>query len=248
MIDLHTHILPAIDDGAKTREESLAIINELYSQGVDTIVFTPHYYAQKRSVEEFLIERQNAFDSIKDGIPVDVKTVLAAEVNIGALAGKDFRQIKPLAIQNTEYIMLEMPHRGEWTDHLFDKIDNIMYTTDLTPIIVHAEKYSAVLTKPNLLQRLIDMGCLIQVTCDSFLENTPFMKAMLKHGQAHCLGSDAHNMEARKPKYFEAVDFLQKHGGNELEKMQENMTAVLDNKTVQTYDGGAIKKVFGFYF
>lgn len=233
MIDLHTHIIPGIDDGAKDAEESVKILEELKNQGVDTIVFTPHYYCQNRSVDDFLQQRSQAFDSIKDIIPNGIKTVLGAEVNIDNYRSKDFKYLSPLAISGTDYILIEMPHSAEWNSALLVKIENLIDTTYLTPIIAHAEKFSSPQKNPSLISELISMGCLIQCTCDSFLHDMPFAKTLLKKRQVHCLGSDAHNMKERFPIYNDGSNFLAKQfGQSQLDIIQNNMKLILQNKPV----------------
>ena len=233
MIDLHTHILPAIDDGAKDTVESVKILEELKKQGVDTVVLTPHYYCQKRSVDDFLQQRSQSFDSIKEHIPEGIKTVLGAEVNIDSYRSKDFKCLSPLAISGTDYILIEMPHSVDWTSSLLDKIENLIDSTYLIPIIAHAEKYTSPQKKPSLINDLISMGCLIQCTCDSFLHNMPFAKALIKNRQVHCLGSDAHNMKDRYPVYNDGTNFLAKQfGQQQLDLIQNNMELILQNKQI----------------
>ena len=82
LYDMHSHILPAFDDGAKTIEDSLALIDCLKKQGVSNICLTPHYYTNERSFEDFLTKRQQAFEKFRPYIPQDVNIVLGAEVYV----------------------------------------------------------------------------------------------------------------------------------------------------------------------
>ena len=82
MIDIHTHILPCLDDGAKTKAEALELLQMLKAQGVKSVALTPHYYGKKYSVEDFLLERERAFAEIQKEIPENMQVFLGAEVHL----------------------------------------------------------------------------------------------------------------------------------------------------------------------
>lgn len=110
-IDFHTHILPGIDDGSRNVEMSLRMLAAQREQQVDEIVATPHFYAQKDSVEEFLLRRQRSYEKLKTAMEengFDQKLYLAAEVyyfqGIGS-AG----MIPKLCVEGTQTLLLEMP-------------------------------------------------------------------------------------------------------------------------------------------
>ena len=114
-IDFHTHILPGIDDGSRNVEMSLRMLAAQREQQVDEIVATPHFYAQKDSVEEFLLRRQCSYEKLKTKMAetnLDQKLHLAAEVyyfqGIGS-AG----MIPKLCVEGTQTLLLEMPF-AQW--------------------------------------------------------------------------------------------------------------------------------------
>jgi len=82
MIDLHTHILPNIDDGSQSVEESCALLSDLAAQGVDGVVFTPHYYGIRHGAETFLKNRDEAYERFKDAYKGDSKLYFGCECNI----------------------------------------------------------------------------------------------------------------------------------------------------------------------
>ena len=81
MTDIHTHILPGIDDGAKDEKVSEEMLSALYAQGVRRVVFTPHYYGNHRSPQDFLKLRSEAYEKIKGVVPAGMQTALGAEVH-----------------------------------------------------------------------------------------------------------------------------------------------------------------------
>lgn len=85
MIDFHTHILPGIDDGAKSLEESLSLLKMEQEQGVDTIVLTPHYFHERQSLDAFLQQRNTAYEQLRHAAErekISINFHLGAEVRL----------------------------------------------------------------------------------------------------------------------------------------------------------------------
>ena len=119
MIDIHSHILPGVDDGAENLEISVELLKSQYKQGITTVVATPHFYPANNSVENFIKKRNLAFEelnnyirnnSIKD-IP---EIILGAEIHFSTdICNVD---IRPLLIENTNFVLFELPYNfsGSW--------------------------------------------------------------------------------------------------------------------------------------
>lgn len=251
MIDFHTHILFGLDDGANNVDESLELIKSLKEQGVDKIVLTPHYYFNNMPEEGFFILRERNLKTLKEAVQsrgIDVKLYPACEVYLSKTGLTE--NIAKYNIRGTRYIMLELPHRTSFNKGIFDKITNIMNYTGLVPVIAHAERYPAVLSKPELISQLILMGCLIQINTTSLFSGRLKRLAfkMLKMGQVHCLGTDCHNV-GRPPIYREAAELIKKTFGEEcFGRLQQNMEDILSDKTITVDKVKPIKKIFGFYY
>ena len=170
MIDLHTHILPGIDDGAEDEEVSAKLLDALVSQGVSKIVFTSHYYGRKRSPRQYLEARAAAFAQIKNLIPADVEIFLGAEVHFTKQMAAANDSLCSLAIGDTRYILLELPFNAPWDRGLWNRLGDFISDTDYIPVIAHVERYKEVWKKPVLLSVLKDMGCLLQVNTGAFLD------------------------------------------------------------------------------
>ena len=250
MIDIHTHILPHIDDGAKDTEMSIAMLKAEVKQGVDTVVLTSHYYGKKRSPSEFLQQRNSLYAHIKPRIPADLKVILGAEVHFTGVNNAEYGELCKLAIEGTKYILIEFPFTNAWTKSLPDRLNDFIYYTDYTPIIAHAERYKEIWKKPSLITDLISMGCLIQVNLSSFVDKRAqrLAYAMLKHGYVHCLGTDAHDMGVRAPSWS-VIKQLEAEGyAAELQRAQEIMQKVVEGEQVRVELGTPIKKFLGKYF
>ena len=110
LTDYHCHILPGIDDGSPDAETSLAMIEMMRTQGVERIIATPHFYAhEERSLTEYLIRREEAFDSIADFAVIKnifLGAEIAIEHGISMISGID-----KLAMEESDMILLELPFR-----------------------------------------------------------------------------------------------------------------------------------------
>ena len=241
MIDFHTHILPNIDDGAKSVSVSTALLELEVMQGVREIVFTPHYYG-KRPIEQFLAVRDEALRQIQPFIPDGIKIRTGAEVYFTGVNDPNFENLCALAIAGTKCVMLEFPFKMGWSARMFDRVEKFIAETGYTPVIAHLERYDEVLKKPALATALAEMGCLLQLNTNAFLrkDTQKFAFAMLKHGLVHCLGTDTHNMEGRAPDYAEAQTA-------EWAKAQLDMRKALDGELVIPAFT-PVKKLFKWYF
>lgn len=250
MIDMHTHILPHLDDGAKDTASALELLRLEVEQGVEEVVFTSHFYGKHRSPEQFLEKRNAAYARLKEHFPEGLKTRLGAEVHFTGRNMPENDALCKLAIEGTKYILIEFPFTTAWTGELLDRLNDFILETGYTPIIAHAERYSEIQKNPALISELVYMGCLIQVNVGSFLDKKErkLAFAILKHGFAHCLGTDAHDPISRKPKIIEAKLAVEKAGYLELwNRAEEIMQAVLKDEEVVPEMGTPIKKIFGFY-
>ena len=251
MIDFHTHILPHIDDGAKDSKMAVQIMENARSQGVTDILFTPHYYGKRRNPVRFLEKRAEAFATLQGKIPDGVRVYLGAEVHFTGMNMPDFDELAKLSIEDTKYILFELPFTTKWNSFLIDTIREFIDETDYTPIIAHVERYEDVLKRPSLVTDFIRMGCLIQVNTHAFLNKREkgFAFTLLKHGLIHCLGTDTHDNDSRAPDYAQAKEVVEQAGfAEEWGKIQQNMRTILDGGNVQVEQGKPVKKFFGKYF
>ena len=146
--------------------------------------------------------------------------------------------------------MLELPFCPKYSERLFERIESFIAETDCIPLIAHVDRYPAVWKKPNIVGRLIDMGCVIQLNADAFAvkEIKGFAKVVLERGMAHAIGSDMHNMDKRAPslcKYTEAIPAfgLEAQGA----RVMETAADILADRIVKT-ENKPIRKFFGKYF
>ena len=212
MIDLHTHILPNMDDGATNAQVSAQLLQMELEQGVTQVALTPHYYG-RRSVDDFIDKRQKALDSIKQYVPKGMKVIVGAEVLLTGVNDPTDDALCALAIEGTKYVLFELPFQ-RWRESLLERIADFIEETGYTPIIAHVERYVEALKNPSVLTYLAELGCLIQVNASAFLDKRlkRFAFALLKKGLVHCIGTDAHNLENSTVDYAEAKSAIEKKG------------------------------------
>lgn len=251
MIDFHTHILPCIDDGAASLEESLALLGALEAQGVGTVVLTPHYYGRKRDVEYFLEKRARAYRMLCEAYQGGIRLLQGCECNLDTCANTDVSSLRPLALEGTRYILAELSFRPQWTkgDLFFRRLKELKEEEGLTPVIAHAELYPALRHRPEWAAALIEAGCLLQINCDSVINagKRGLVRALLSHGQVHCLGSDTHDPRKRPPRYGAAAALLKERNENIWAGIQENMRKILADLPLRFAAGEPVKKtVLGY--
>ena len=218
MTDLHTHILPEMDDGSGSVLESLSLLQMEREQGVDTVILTPHLYREREPVARFLERRQAAFDRLraeltqvtqKDG----PKLLLGAEVAwFPSLMGEE--QLDRLCLGGTRYLLLEL-HFEPWPPHLLKQVYEFSCSTGLTPVLAHVERYLSIQDRGKI-QDLISMGFPMQMNADSLLRFWSRKRCLdlLRSGTWY-LGSDCHSLDRRPPRMGQAVPILQKKLGVE---------------------------------
>ncbi len=222
-VDFHSHILPGVDDGSKTLEESLELLRMQAQQGIGQVVATPHFYANHDTPERFLRRRTAAWEELREAMAEEAglpEVVLGAEVYY--FPGiSDSEALPQLTIGQKSYMMLEMP-TVPWTQNMYREIENIYVKYGITPIIAHIDRYLSPLRYRQILMRLEELPVLVQANSEFFLRpmTAPLALRMLKENRIHLLGSDCHDCIRRRPNLGEAVRKIEKHLGlAELERI-----------------------------
>ena len=250
MTDLHTHVLPHLDDGAKDEATARALLQAEVEQGVKNIVLTPHFYGKRHSPAQFLEKRNKIFEKIKADIPQNLQVRLGAEVHFTGINVPKYSELCKLAIEGTKYILLELPFTSKWTYELTSILAEFVEETEYTPIIAHVERYHEVLKNPALVTDFVEMGCLIQVNAEAFINalSRKFAFALMRHGLVHCLGSDTHDLELRVPNLAEAKAIVDEAGyTQEWEQAQTIMQQILAGEKVKIPAYSPVKKFLGRY-
>lgn len=216
MIDFHTHILPDIDDGAGSVEESVRMIEMLCEQGVRKILLTPHFYAYMSSSESFVEKRKRALEKLLKALgdkKPEVEIYLGGEVLFFDELWR-LKEIKDFCISGTDYILIEMPF-SSWENNMVESVINL-FSRGVVPVIAHFERYLKYKGNQTKIRELVNAGALLQMNCQYMNKFFTRSKAIryIKNGEVFALGSDCHNISGRKPD-FENIDKLLKNKLND---------------------------------
>ena len=216
MTDFHSHILPGIDDGSSCVEESLALLRMEAEQGIRRVVATPHFYARYDSVDGFLRKREYAEQQLRAAMAV-VQGL--PEICVGAevyyFRGiSESGMLPELAVCGTNHVLIELPP-APWQDTIFRELVQICEKRDLIPVVAHIDRYISLFRTYGIPDRLADLPVLVQANASFFLNSATAGMAMklLKKDRIQLLGSDAHNLDSRKPNLGDALSRIEKRLG-----------------------------------
>lgn len=228
VVDFHSHILPRIDDGSRSVEESLEMLRLSSEQGVRGVVLTPHFYPHLSTPEVFLEKRQRAFELLREAIQPDRKLpplCLGAEVYYFPQMSHS-SILEKMAIAGTRSILVEMP-MTEWTDRMYRELEEIHRNLGLIPIVAHVDRYLGRFRDYGIPDRLAHLPVMVQANASGFLES-PWGMKLLRRQQIHLLGSDCHNMTDRKPNLGPALERIErKLGAEALDWVRTNEQEIL---------------------
>ena len=214
MIDLHSHILPGIDDGSRDAQMSQQMLALLQQQGVDTVVATPHFYAHQDAPDAFLTRRAEAFAKLED--VCQPKILLGAEVAYFDGIGR-CQDMTALRLGDSELLLVEMPW-SSWTGRMVEEICDMPLQLGVTPVLAHVDRYRKEIDRYGDI--LLSSGALFQCNVAAILPRWTRRWALdlYARGNIHFLGTDARNLTTRPPEMGKGVRILtEKFGAQYLE-------------------------------
>ena len=224
MIDLHTHILPGMDDGAKDAETSLRMLRAQKQQGVDTVALTSHFYPAKESADRFLKRRAESAKTLARAILAlsDAEQKAMPELMLGAEVAwvpnlAYIEGLERMCIGKSRYMLLELPFEP-WTMQMIDQIYHLYDRTGITPVIAHLDRYQK-LQKRALFDEVLALGVPVQLGTDQllggFFQRRSIVKLLEREGR-FLLASDCHNLDSRKPNLKAAMAVVEDKLGREI--------------------------------
>ena len=202
-VDIHCHLVPGIDDGAKSWQESLAMARMAVDDGIETIVVTPHQlggYAHNSGemIRHRTAELQQELDS--HDIPLQVLPGADVRIDHGMIEGLKNGSVMTLG-DHGRHVLLELPH--EMYFPLEPVLDDLA-RAEIVGILSHPERNQGLLKEPALIESLVGHGCLMQVTAGSLTgtfgpSSQGMAEWMLTEGVVHFISTDAHGPRARRP-------------------------------------------------
>lgn len=230
MIDLHTHVLPSVDDGSGSVEESLKLLEMLATQGVKKVFATPHFLADRDTPASFFERRARAFENLSS---VDSKACenlfLGAEVAYFQGVSR-MSALSDMRLGKTKLLLLEMPLE-RWSDYTVKELSELACSGSIRPVLAHVERCMPY-QPASVLRSLLDSGIIMQANASFFLRPATSRKALklYKRGVIHAVASDCHNVHLRPPRIGEALAIIAEKLG---EKTVRSMCDLLEEITAE---------------
>lgn len=255
MIDIHNHILPGIDDGAKTEQDSIEMAKVAIEQGIHTVVATPHHKNGKyENTKDDILKHVSVLNELFKEQDIPLTVLPGQEVRIYGEVLEDIEKDEILTVNHTKHILIEFP---------FDKVpyftEQLLYDIQVAgyvPVIVHPERNAELRQNHQRMYDLVLKGALTQVTAGSLLghfgkEVEQFSHYLIQSNLTHLLASDAHNVTSRSFYLKEVYDLVRKKYGIETYYMfEENSNLLIDNMNLNRFEPMPIRKkrrgIFGF--
>lgn len=215
MIDIHSHILPCLDDGAKSVEQSISMFRMAAMEGIHTIVATPHCYGHKKdaSYEEVLEAVNKMREELeKEGIPIDLYA--GNEIYYRQGVEEDLERGNIHTLAGSSYVLVEF-HPQEESSYIFRAL-NRLNSYGYRPILAHAERYENLYGKKESIEEVKNCGVKIQINASSICAKRwgdPYRKrvwGLLKKEWVDFVATDAHSDGHRAPKMKECRNLLAK--------------------------------------
>ena len=239
MIDIHSHILPNIDDGARSIEETFNLIKEAQKAGFEAIISTSHY--MENYYETDVPEREVWVKAICENLQtknIETNLYLGNEIYFSDNIIELLEQRKASTINNTSYVLFELPLNAE-PMNLYDVVYE-MLQYKLVPILAHPERYSYVQKDPDLVYDLIEKGVLMQANYGSIIgqygeKAQIIVRKFFENNMVHFLGSDVHRPNTIYPKIPQILREIESIIGSEkLEELTtKNPKLLLNNKKIE---------------
>lgn len=216
MLDIHTHILPNIDDGSSSVEQSISMLQHESEQGVDAVILTPHYDATRETPLEFAKRRKAAMEKLTHA-PGDWAQVPAmlCGAEVAFFEGlSHIEELELLCVANAPVILLEMPF-CHWTQRMLREVEELQMR-GVQPILAHIERYQSFQSR-SIWAELSDRGIWLQCNTSFFLRWQTRRRAMtmLKKHLINFVASDCHGTEHRPPNLGTAMEEIRRIGGTE---------------------------------
>lgn len=215
MTDLHTHILPGMDDGAVDVQQSLVMLKLEEAQGVKAVALTPHYYPKRERVDHFLERREEAWQELRECIAASRENASLPAMRLGAEVAYvpgmwEWPELHQLCYEDTKLLLVEPPFTP-WNEEMFRELYRILGRRGITPMIAHLDRYSRS-QKPEHMRRLLDMALPYQVSASAILH--PFSRRAKKlwlYGGVPV--SDCHDVRHRPPDLGKLQAFIHRKYG-----------------------------------
>lgn len=240
-VDIHCHILPGVDDGSQTPEETKAMLQKAWDEGIQIMVATPHYHKQRGKNDIELIKKQLLLTrKLAKEVNPKMQICLGMEIYYGEDVPELLKEGRVVSIRKSRYILVEFSPGDEF-QYILNAVRKLQMSGH-TVIIAHIERYNCLRKDISNVEYLREMGAYLQVNTGSITGSygrsvKRFLREVLKAHLVQLVGTDAHGSERRTPKMQEAYKEVVKRCGEEYadQIFGQNAKKVLRNEEIDEY-------------
>ena len=240
-VDIHCHILPGVDDGSQTPEETKAMLQKAWDEGIQIMVATPHYHKQRGKNDIELIKKQLLLTrKLAKEVNPKMQICLGMEIYYGEDVPELLKEGRVVSIRKSRYILVEFSPGDEF-QYILNAVRKLKMSGH-TVIIAHIERYNCLRKDISNVEYLREMGAYLQVNTGSITGSygrsvKKFLREVLKAHLVQLVGTDAHGSERRTPKMQEAYKEVVKRCGEEYadQIFGQNAKKVLRNEEIDEY-------------
>lgn len=212
LCDIHSHIVPGVDDGAQNMEKALQMLEVAYEDGIRTIVATPHFHPGKCMIEQVEIRQTyDKFVEIAKSKHRDMNFSLGRELYYHSDVAEKLEESEELCYEGTHYVLIEFSTNENW-NNIKNAISRVIQGGH-TPVVAHVERYGCIVDNEEYVLRMRKMGAIITVNASSVMgelggEIKGFLKRLLKQRLIDVITTDAHSAYRRPLKLKECYEYV----------------------------------------
>lgn len=253
MIDIHCHIVPNIDDGAKSLDDALEMAKIAYNEGIRKIINTSHYHPSFNYIKgKELLNRVKEFNNILKLNNIDIEIFIGNELYYSEDIIEIIEQKEFYSLNNSRYLLIEFSPLN-FPKNILDIIYEIKIRGYI-PILAHVERYKAIHENINLIYECINEGALIQVNSSSIIgkngnEIKKVSNILLDNNMIHFVATDAHSSIRRRPIVKETYNYIVKKYGEKRAQTLfiQNPSKVINNEELYIESPIRYEKSKGFF-
>ena len=237
-IDIHSHILPGVDDGSSSMEETMEMLRIAGNEGITTMIATPHYAAGSKNMDmEQLVGIKNKVQETAKELELNLDILLGNEIYYSESVLEDVLSGKVMTLADSHYVLIEFGVR-EYFKTIYHGLQEFVLA-GYAPVLAHVERYQCLIKREDLMEELIKLGSYIQMNSFSLsggFWNTEaaYHRKLVNKGLIHLIGTDCHDAKRRPPCIESAYKAVRKHM-SDIQIQQifvEHPRKILENKYI----------------
>ncbi|NLJ89823.1 MAG: hypothetical protein GX323_02900 [Clostridiales bacterium] len=234
--DIHSHILPGLDDGAKTADDTRQMLYKAYESGIRNIIATPHFREERFTSS--VSKNMAAYERVKELIEeegLDINLYLGNELYYSSNISNLLLNNEVLTMAGSDYVLIEFSPSTPY-QNIKSGLQNIIMS-GYWPILAHFERYDNIVSNRGRIEEIYNMGVCIQINASTitgpiFNKRTKLAKKLLKYNMVDFIATDSHNSDSRSPDLSNCIAYISKKYGNNLlnKLLYVNPSKIINNE------------------